>query len=325
MRRRTLLAALALPPLATPALAQAPSAWPGERPIEVIVPVPPGGGLDAMARILMPHVCSHLGGGARFIVVSRPGAGTQIGNEAVFNAAPDGYTLGAITAPALPALPIERSVRYRTAGFAWIANVVEDPNAFFVDAGSPLRTLGDLAAAAKARPGGVSYGSTGVGGDDHIAMLAYEAAQGLPAMVHVPFLGSAPATQALLGGHIDLLVGNISEAIALQRDGRIRALGVAAPARFAPLPAVPTFREQGFDFVAGASRGFIGTPGLPAEMRQRYEAAFTAALAEPVFLADAARLAMPLRPLIGGAYAAMIDEMELALRALWQRHPWKES
>ena len=267
MERRTLFAVA----LAGPGIARAQQAWPGERPMEVVVPVPPGGGLDAMARVLMPHVCNHLGGGARFIVLSRPGAGTQVGNEAIFNAPPDGYTLGAVTAPALPALPIERAVRYRTAEFTWIANVVEDPNAFFVEASSPLRSLGDLAAAARGRPGAVSYGSTGVGGDDHIAMLAYEAAQALPPMVHVPYAGSAPATQALLGGHIDLLVGNISEAIALQRDGRIRALGVAAAARFPALPMVPTFREQGFDFVAAASRGFVAPPGLPAGIRPRLD------------------------------------------------------
>jgi tripartite-type tricarboxylate transporter receptor subunit TctC len=140
----------------------------------------------------------------------------------------------------------------------------------------------------------------------------------------VPYTGSAPATQALLGGHIDLLVGNISEAIALQRDGRIRALGVAAAARFPALPAVPTFREQGFDFAAAASRGFVAPPGLPAGIRQRLEAAFAAALAEPGFLADAGRLAMPLRPLVGGAYASMIADMDTSLRALWQRRPWKE-
>ena len=122
-RRHTVacLAALAAPglaPRAGRAQATAPG-WPGERPIEVVVPVPPGGALDALARLLMPHVCTHLGGGARFVVINRPGAGTQVGNEAVFNAAPDGYTLGCITAPALPALPIERQVRYRTAEFAW--------------------------------------------------------------------------------------------------------------------------------------------------------------------------------------------------------------
>jgi tripartite-type tricarboxylate transporter receptor subunit TctC len=290
----------------------------------VVVPVPPGGGLDTMARMLMPHVCSHLGGGASFVVVSRPGAGTQIGNEAIFNAAPDGYTLGAITAPALPALPIERTVRYRTADFTWLANVVEDPNAFFVRGGSPLRNMAELAATARARPGGLSYGSTGVGGDDHIAMLAFEDWAGTPPMVHVPFPGSAPATQALLGGHIDLLVGNISEQLGMQREGRIRALGTAAPARFAPLPAVPTFREQGFDLVAGASRGFVATPGLPPSIRTRLEAAFAAALAEPAFLREAERVGMPLRPLIGASYAAMIGEMEGALRVLWERRPWRE-
>ena len=86
MKRRTLFAVA----LAAPGIARAQQAWPGERPMEVVVPVPPGGGLDAMARMLMPHVCDRLGGGARFVVINRPGAGTQVGNEAVFNAAPDG-------------------------------------------------------------------------------------------------------------------------------------------------------------------------------------------------------------------------------------------
>ena len=98
--RRAIAATLAALAAPRPGLAQA-TAWPAERPIEVVVPVPPGGALDALARLLMPHVCAHLGEGAKFVVINRPGAGTQIGNEAVFNAAPDGYTLGCITAPAL--------------------------------------------------------------------------------------------------------------------------------------------------------------------------------------------------------------------------------
>ena len=152
MKRRALLAAGLAAPALTAAPARAQSAWPGERPIEVVVPVPPGGGLDTMARLVMPHVVARLGGGARFVVTNRPGAGSQIGIEAVFNAAPDGYTLGAISCPALPAMAIERPVRYRTAEFAWLANVVDDPNAFFVLATSPLRTLAELAAAARVRP-----------------------------------------------------------------------------------------------------------------------------------------------------------------------------
>ena len=139
--RRTTAAALAA--MAAPRLASAQlPAWPAERPIEVVVPVPPGGALDALARLLMPHVCAQLGEAAKFVVINRPGAGTQIGNEAVFNAAPDGYTLGCITAPALPALPIERPVRYRTAEFTWLANVVDDPNTFFVLGALPVAQPG---------------------------------------------------------------------------------------------------------------------------------------------------------------------------------------
>ncbi|MDO9707188.1 tripartite tricarboxylate transporter substrate binding protein [Paracraurococcus lichenis] len=321
--RRAGLVALAA--LAMPATGRGQGAgWPNDRPIEVIVPVPPGGGLDTMARLVMPHVVARLGPGARFVTVNRPGAGSQIGIEAVFAAAPDGYTLGAISCPALPAMPIERQVRYRTAEFAWIANVVDDPNAFFVLAASPLRTLADLAAAARARPGTLSYGSTGIGGDDHIAMLSFEEQAGLPPMVHVPFTGSAPALQTLLTGNLDVLVGNVSEQLALLREGRLRALGAAAPARVGLAPEIPTFREQGIELVAGASRGFIAGPGLPVPIRARFEAAFAAALADPAFLREAERVGMPLRPLIGPAYAAMIGEMEASLRQLWHRRPWRD-
>ena len=326
IHRRSLGAA----PLAAAALltraagAQTADPWPGERPIEVIVPVPPGGGLDAMTRLVLPHVMARLGPGARAVVVNKPGAGSQLGTEAVFHAAPDGWTMGTISLPLLAAIPIERPARYRAMDFTLVANVVDDPNAFFVAAESPLRSLADLGKAAREKPGALSYGSTGVGSDDHIAMLAYEQAQRLPAMVHVPFNGTAPGQQALLGGHIALLVGNISEGLALMRDGRLRALGVAAESRFAAAPDAPTFREQGFAFVAGASRGFVAPPGIPDSVRTRLEAAFTGAMADPAFKAEAARIGMPLRPLVGAEYRAMAIKVEEDLRALWQRRPWKD-
>ncbi len=320
-RRLFLTTALAAPTLAR---AQTQPAWPGERPIEIIVVVPPGGGLDALARLLAPHLATKLGNGARFVINNRGGAGTQIGNEAIFNAAPDGFTLGCITAPALLAVPIERQARYSGTGFSYLANVVEDPNAFWVRADSPFKSTADLLATARARPGTLSYGTTGVGGDDHIAMLAFEGATGMPPMVHAPFAGSGPGMQALLGGHLDLSVGNISESIALLREGKLRCLGVAATTRYPATPEVPTFREQGINLIAAASRGFVAPPGLPPAIQARLEAAFTAALAEPAFIRDAERAAMPLRPVVGAAYRQMMLSMDENLRALWQRRPWKE-
>ena len=303
--------------------ARAQAAWPGERPIEVVVPYPPGGGVDTTTRLVLRFAPNHLPG-ARFVVVNRPGAGGQLGFEAAFHAAADGWTLCAVTAPAMLAMPIERTVRYRPLDWTFFANVVDDPNAFYVAAELRLRSLADLVAKAKARPGGLSYGSTGVGGDDHIEMLAFEALSGIPPMVHAPFAGNAPATQALLGGHLALLVGNIGENLALLREGRVRCLAVAAPERLPQASEQPTFREQGIDLVTGASRGLIGPPGMPAAVRARLQAAFAATVADPDFVGEAQRLGMPLRPLIGEDYARMLTTMEASLRELWQRRPWRE-
>ncbi|MBD0273299.1 MAG: tripartite tricarboxylate transporter substrate binding protein, partial [Acetobacteraceae bacterium] len=111
-----------------PALA----AWPADRPIEVVVPFPPGGGVDTMARMVLPVVQQRLPPGARFVVVNRPGAGGQLGWEAAQAAAPDGYTLAATSVPALVTYPIERATRYRADAFTYLANVVDDPGGLFV-------------------------------------------------------------------------------------------------------------------------------------------------------------------------------------------------
>ena len=224
-RRRLTIATAAT--LATPAVLRAqPAGWP-ERPIEVIVPFPPGGGVDNMTRAVLPAVQNHLPG-ARFVVVNRAGAGGQIGWEAAFNAAPDGYTLTATSSPAIVTYPLERAVRYQVTRFSFIANVVDDPGGLFVAANSSMRTLADLVAAAKARPGAVNYGSTGVGSDDHLLVIGFEEVAGLRPMNHAPFNGMAPQATALLGGHIEVGAFNMSEGLALLRDGKIRCLDAAA-------------------------------------------------------------------------------------------------
>ncbi|MBL6456521.1 tripartite tricarboxylate transporter substrate binding protein [Belnapia sp. T6] len=319
MSRRSLGAAAAL--LACPSILRAQGSWPGDRPIEVIVPYPPGGGVDVMARVIMPFVAQHLAG-ARVVVTNRAGAGGQVGFEALFNAAPDGYTLGALTVPAISTFPLERQVRYRSLEFSFLANVVDDPGTIYVAANSPIRTLQDLVQAAKARPGQMNYGTTGVGSDDHLLMLTLEGLAKLEPMNHAPFAGSAPLLAQVLGGHIELGVGNMAEILAAMREGRVRALGQAAERRWAAAPDVPTFREGGYDIVAGSARGIAGPPGLPVEIRAKLEAAFTAALADPGFLREAERASLPLRPLVGTAYRDMAAQVEGSVRAIWRQRPW---
>lgn len=321
-RRAALGALAAAGTLALPRLARA--AWPTDKPIEVIVPYPPGGGVDTMARMVLPAVQAKLPG-ARFVVVNRAGAGGQLGWEAAFTAAADGFTLAATSVPALVTYPMERQVRYRPLDFTFIANVVDDPGGIFVRADSPLRTLADLVAAAKARPGQLSYGSTGIGSDDHLLVIALEDRAGMPPMTHVPFNGMAPLGTALVGGHIDIGAFNMSESLALLQAGRIRSLGQAALARWSGTPDVPTFAEQGQNLVSGATRGIVGPPNMPAEIARRLETAFREAMAEPAFVAEANRMGLPLAPRIGADFRSDVVALERDLRGLWQRRPWRES
>ncbi|GAA0571422.1 tripartite tricarboxylate transporter substrate binding protein BugE [Craurococcus roseus] len=315
-------AALCVAATATSSVVHAQPPWPGERPIEVVVPFPPAGGVDVMARLFLPFVAQRLPG-ARFLVSNRAGAAGQIGFEAVFNAAPDGHTLGAATLPNLNAIAMERPVRYRALDFAFLANAVEDPSCLYVAAASPLHSVRDLVEAAKAQPGRLTYGTTGAGSDDHLFMLAFEELAGIPPLAHIPFAGAPPGLAQLTGGHLDIAAFNVGDGLALRREGRLRCLAQAAARRWDAAAEVPTFRELGFDLVMGASRGFVGPPGLPRPVAERLEAAFAAALADTDFLRAAERTGLPLRPLVGAAYREMAAKTEATLRGLWQRRPWR--
>lgn len=318
--RRALIAGAGF--LAAPLPLRAQPAWPTDRPVEVIVPFPAGGGVDVMTRLVMPLVAAQIPG-LRPVIVNRTGAAGQIGLEATFNAAGDGYTIGATTIPAHNAIPLERQVRYRAMEFTFLANIVEDANAFYVRAESPFRTVADVVAAARARPGQVTYGTTGIGSDDHLFMLAFEAAANVPPMVQVPFAGAAPLIPQLLGGNMDLAAINVNDALQLKRERKLRILAQAAARRQPEAADVPTFREEGFDVIAGASRGIVGPPNMPAAVAARLEAAFRNAVNDEGFRREAERQFMPLRPLFGAEYKAFAQGVDDNLRRLWQVRPWR--
>jgi tripartite-type tricarboxylate transporter receptor subunit TctC len=312
--------------LSAPVVARSQTAppWPQpDRPVEVIVLANAGGPVDAMTRLVMPFVAERVPG-MRPVVTNRPGAGGQLGLEATFNAAPDGYTLGATSIPAQMSFPVERPTRYRAMGFTFLANIVEDPNAFYVHNDSPFRSVADVIERARAAPGTLSCATTGIGSDDHIFLLAFEALARIPPLVHVPFTGNAPLMSQLLGGHLDLAAVNINDAIPLIREGKLRALAAAAVARSRYLPKVPTMRELGFDIVTAASRGILGPPNMPPAVVAKLEDAFRGALADPRFLAEAERMFLPLRVLIGADYKRMAQGVEDMVRGLWQVRPWRD-
>lgn len=318
-RRALALAAGAA--LAAPLPARA--AWPADRPIDVIVPFPPGGGQDVMARFVLNHLPRHLPG-ARFVVLNRAGASGQIGIEAGFAAAPDGYTLFTASSIGLSSAPLERPVRWRVAEITCVANIVDDACALWVLPGSPLRDLSDLAAAMRRAPEQVSLGSgAGVGSDDHLAILAFEEATGTRSL-YAPYNGTQQALRDLLAGSIQVASFNISEGVALLRDGRLRCLGVASEARWDQAAGVATFREQGIDVVLSSTRGFFGPPSMPAAVLAGFAAGFERMFTDAQFLAEAERAGLPLRLLTGAAHRRMVDEEQKVIAALFARRPWTQ-
>src|SRR3989442_1758783 len=172
-----------------------------------------GGGTDLVARALAPYLEKYLGGGAKFVIVNRAGAGGEVGFTALANAPADGYTIGFVNTPPLMTIPIERAAQFGgPQRFELLGNIVDDPCNFAVHSDTPVRTLQELAAYARANPGKVTVGTTGIGSDDHLLMLMFERAAGVK-MTHVPFKGSADVRTALASKQIEVPAINVGESL----------------------------------------------------------------------------------------------------------------
>jgi tripartite-type tricarboxylate transporter receptor subunit TctC len=274
-RRGLLLGSLALAPLGAVA---AEPAWP-QRPIRMIVPFPPGGPTDIVARVLAERMGRLLG--QPLVVENRPGANGNIGNEAAAKAEPDGYTVlyntsSIALSPALYARLPHDALRDLTP----VLLTATIPLVLAVNAALPVQDVAGFVAHLRDRPGQLSYGSAGNGNVTHLAAFMLLRAQGLQA-VHVPYRGSAPALLDAAAGRVQFLTDTVNSALPLIRDGRLRALAVTSPRRIAPLPDVPTLAETimpGFE--VGAWQGMMVPARTPPAVIERLNAAAMAALAD---------------------------------------------
>jgi tripartite-type tricarboxylate transporter receptor subunit TctC len=297
------------------------AAWP-EQPINMILAYAPGGGTDIVARAIAPFLEKQLG--ARIVIVNRPGAGGDIGFGAIAAAQPDGYTIGFINTPPVMTIPIERKTNWSLNSFEFLGNVVDDPGTFCVHTESPLKTLADLQAHAKANPKAVTVGTTGIGSDDHLAMLLFEKTAGV-AMTHVPFKGSSETRTAITGKHITVAAINVGEALQYLKSGSpLRCLGQMTAARMSVAADWPTFKEQGFNFEMASLRGIAAPKGLPAAIRERLATAIEKAAADPAFRAQAERAFAPVRYLGPVDYEAELRAGDTQFRQLWKELPWTD-
>ncbi len=275
LSRRTLLgasaAAAVAAPLATPAMAQ--PRWPA-RPVQMLCPWAAGGGTDAVLRMIAILLEKELG--QPFNVVNRTGGSGVVGHAAISQAAPDGYTLGMITAE-ICMLHWQGLTEITYRNYTPLGLMNNDAPGVTVNVNSPYRDVKALAEAIKAsRPGQLKASGTGQGGIWHLALAGWLNAMGLKAdhVRWVPSNGAAPAMQDLAAGGLDFTTCSIPEARAMLDANRARALAVMAPARVSAFPAIPTLKEaMGLDYNNGAWRGIAGPPGLPAPVAQAMEAA----------------------------------------------------
>ena len=312
--RRTLLAATAAT-AASPVPIRAQGVWPEQR-VRVVVPWPPGGSTDVLARLLSDRLTQRLG--QPFVTENKPGAGGNIGTDAIAKAAPDGYTMGPVT---VGGWTINQYLYARLAydpdrDIVPVSMHWELPNVFAVPAQHvPARSLPEFIAWAKARPGGVSYGTPGIGTTPHLCGAMFAGRAGLDA-IHVPFRGAAQTIPALLSGDVSFALDNLASYVPAIRDGRMRALAVTSPERWPTLPEVPTMAEAGLpDLVITSWCAFAVPRGVARTAIARANEAMREAVADPD-LQD--------RFLRAGARAVWTEPEGVAARIERERPMWRE-
>ncbi|MBY0338148.1 MAG: tripartite tricarboxylate transporter substrate binding protein [Acetobacteraceae bacterium] len=263
--RRSEFLALVGAGLALPARAQ--GDYP-TRPIELVVPVAPGGGTDVMARSFAEAARPHAP--QPFVVVNRPGASGAIGMQEVLNSRPDGYRVSVVIAE-LAILPFLGQIRFSADDFRMVARLNADPACIAVRSDAPWQNLEDFLAAARRQAEAIRVGNSGVGSIWHLAAAAM-AARADVRFLDVPFPGSAPALLALLGNQLDAVCTSPGEASAHVQGGRMRVLGVMAESRQPGFDAVPTMRERGLDVSIGTWRGLGLRRDTPAPVVERLTA-----------------------------------------------------
>jgi tripartite-type tricarboxylate transporter receptor subunit TctC len=250
------------------------------RPVTLIVPYPPGGLIDLVARALQPFLQAELG--VAVLAENRSGAGGNVGAEVVARSAPDGYTL-LVANPSLAISPtLYQKLNYRPIeDFAYVGRYGSVANVLVVNPKVPVKTAQELIAYAKKNPGKLNYGSPGYGTSPQLSSELFKTMSGT-FIVHIPFSGAGPATAALLGGEIEMMIDNIPPQVGNIKAGKVRALAVTSLQRSSALPDVPTMDEiglKGYEVVAFF--GLAARAGTPRESVLRLNAALNKSTRDP--------------------------------------------
>ncbi|MCO7248055.1 tripartite tricarboxylate transporter substrate binding protein [Halomonas sp. Mc5H-6] len=284
--------------------------------IKVLQGFKAGGGSDALAQLTQPFLRESLG--VEFINEYLPGATGAIAWTRLAHQSPnDGSVISITNTPMLMTNYIMNdAINYSIDELTPIANVVTDPGIIVVPENSPYETVEEFLAAAEERPGEITVGNSGVGGDDFFSTIMIEKATGL-SFQKVPFQGDGPSATAALGGKIDASFNNLGNVYGHIESGSLRPLAIFAEERLDILPDVPTMVEMDIDVVAGSSRGYSAPAGIPDEARDELIAAFEALRENEEFQQTAQERAMNLDIQTGDDYGQMMQDMEGQFVEIW--------
>ena len=276
-RRRWLAAALmSITPFLAP-IAHA-QEWPA-RPIKLVVPFPPGGLIDNMARLVAPRLAQELG--QPVVIDNKPGAGGNVGAAEAARATPDGYTLLMASPPLTISPALYARLPYRPEQIVPIGLMGRVPNVLVVNPSANINTLADLTALAKSRPGQLNYASNGQGTSLHLSAELYKSQAGL-FITHIPYRGAAAGLTGVIAGEVNLMFDNLPSALGLIQGGKLKALAVTTPQRSSALPNVPTMEEAGLKgYQVFAWFGLAAPAGVPAPVLQKIEQALERIASQP--------------------------------------------
>ncbi len=277
----------------------------------------PGGGSDALAQLVQPYLAKELG--ATFVNQYMPGAtGAIAWTKLAKQTAADGRTISITNTPMLMTnYLMNPAIKYSIDELTPLANVVTDPGVIVVGKESPFKTAKELFAAARANPGRITVGNSGVGGDDYFSTIMIERASGMK-FQKIPFEGDGPSWTAAMAGKIDTSFNNVGITYPQIKAGNLRALAVFTEQRLPELPDVPTLRELGIDVVAGSSRGYSAPKGMPEQAQKQFVAAMARVVKNPDFLKDAAARAMNIDFKGGAEYGSFLKKQETEFKAIWE-------
>jgi tripartite-type tricarboxylate transporter receptor subunit TctC len=288
------------------------------KPVILQVPWPAGGSTDIGARIVAAIAEKKMG--QPIVVTNRVGAGSQIGLTETARAKPDGYFLGFASLPALNTIVLdpERKALFDLNNLVFIINQVIDPGIIWAKGDSPYKTLKDLIEDARKRPGEIRAATTGILGDDHLAILMLEQAAKIKFRI-VHFDGGAHVFTAILGGQVDVAFGNIGDIGTKLKGTPIRILMVMDPQRSKFVPDVPTTAELGFpNIISSSSRGIFGPAGIPDPILKKVQSVFLEAIKDPEHMDKMDKAALAVRPLVGEEYKKYVSELHQRITPLME-------